>query len=62
MFKPEVAKRSLARHGDREQPQPKGGVTDCVIVLVNRAIPHKSTPKTLQADPEPLYRYVGVRR
>lgn len=35
MFKPEVAKRSLARHGGREQPQPKDGVTDCVIFLEN---------------------------
>jgi branched-chain amino acid transport system ATP-binding protein len=37
-------------------------VADRVAFLENGAIPLESLPRHLSADPEPLHRYVGVRR
>ncbi len=37
-------------------------VADRVAFLENGALRHEATPEALAADPEPLYRYVGVRR
>ncbi len=37
-------------------------VADRVAFIENGAIKHLSTPAALAADPEPLHRYVGVRR
>ncbi len=37
-------------------------VADRVVFLENGALKHESDPQTLRADPEPLYRYVGVKR
>ena len=37
-------------------------VADRVAFLENGAIKHEATPAALIADPEPLHRYVGVRR
>ena len=37
-------------------------VADRVVFLENGALCHEATPEALAADPEPLYRYVGVRR
>ncbi len=37
-------------------------VADRVAFIENGAIKHVSTPAALAADPEPLHRYVGVRR
>ena len=37
-------------------------VADRVAFLENGALCHEATPEALAADPEPLYRYVGVRR
>ena len=36
-------------------------IADRITFLENGAVQHETDPKTLQADPEPLYRYVGVR-
>ena len=37
-------------------------IADRIILLENGTVQHETTPKALQTDPEPLYRYVGVRR
>jgi branched-chain amino acid transport system ATP-binding protein len=37
-------------------------VADRIVFLENGAIAHETTPAKLAADPEPLHRYVGVRR
>ena len=37
-------------------------VADRVAFLENGALRHEATPEALATDPEPLYRYVGVRR
>ena len=37
-------------------------VADRIVFLENGAIQHATTPAALAADPEPLNRYVGVRR
>ena len=37
-------------------------VADRVVFIENGAIVAEATPATLAADPEPLHRYVGVRR
>ena len=37
-------------------------IADRIILLENGTVQHENDPKALQADPEPLYRYVGVRR
>ena len=37
-------------------------IADRIILLENGTVQHETDPKALQADPEPLYRYVGVRR
>jgi len=37
-------------------------VADRVLFLENGALSHETSPGELRADPEPLHRYVGVRR
>ncbi len=37
-------------------------VADRIVFLENGAVRHEATPEDLTADPEPLHRYVGVRR
>ena len=37
-------------------------VSDRIAFLENGALRHEATPEELTADPEPLHRYVGVRR
>ncbi|MFQ5959260.1 MAG: ABC transporter ATP-binding protein [Alphaproteobacteria bacterium] len=37
-------------------------VADRIAFLENGALRHEATPKELTAEPEPLHRYVGVRR
>ena len=37
-------------------------VSDRIAFLENGALRHEATPEELSADPEPLHRYVGVRR
>jgi len=37
-------------------------VADRIAFLENGALEHETTPAELAADPEPLHRYVGVRR
>jgi branched-chain amino acid transport system ATP-binding protein len=37
-------------------------VADRIAFLENGALRHEATPQALSADPEPLHRYVGVRR
>ncbi len=37
-------------------------VADRIAFLENGALRHEATPAALAADPEPLHRYVGVRR
>jgi branched-chain amino acid transport system ATP-binding protein len=37
-------------------------IADRIVFLENGAIRHEATPAALSADPEPLNRYVGIRR
>lgn len=37
-------------------------VADRIVFLENGAVRHQATPRELAADPEPLHRYLGVRR
>ena len=37
-------------------------VADRIIFIENGAVAHEATPQELDTDPEPLHRYVGVRR
>ncbi len=37
-------------------------VADRIVFLENGSVRHQATPRELNSDPEPLHRYVGVRR
>ena len=37
-------------------------VADRIVCLENGSVRHEATPEELTADPEPLHRYVGIRR
>ena len=39
-----------------------GEVADRVLFLENGEVRHEATPQDLERDPEPIHRYVGVRR
>ena len=37
-------------------------IADRIVFVENGSVAHESTPKEIESDPEPLHRYVGVRR
>ena len=53
---------ALSERRIAEQVEAALRVADRVVFLENGALRHEATPEALAADPEPLHRYVGVRR
>ncbi len=57
-----VIKHQLVILNRSRRRAPNLTAADRIVVLENGAIRGEATPADLETDPEPLHRYVGVRR